>query len=314
MSSFDLSTSTASTLSAVDLSKLPFPEFLADKDYETILAEMVADVNQFCMSKTGQGYIAHEADPAYIVIEACAYRRWMDIKDYQAQVKNNLVAYATGEWLDHLGANPDFKCPRLTIVPANDTTTPPTEAVMESDDAYRARLVLTNEGYTTAGSAGSYLFHALSADGDVRDASVQSPVPGQVLVSIMSHSANGVASASLIAAVQSLLSGETVRPLCDAVSVQAATVSNYSVSLAITTYPDVEVTDAVSRSKLSVETYCETHRRIGHDITRAGLIAAAMTFGVQNVALSAPSADLITDLSTVRRCTSVTVSHAEVAL
>ena len=59
MSTFDLSTSTASTLSAVDLSKLPFPEFLADKDYETILAKMIADVNDFCLKKTGQPYIAH---------------------------------------------------------------------------------------------------------------------------------------------------------------------------------------------------------------------------------------------------------------
>lgn len=314
MSTFDLSTSTASTLSAVDLSKLPFPEFLADKDYETILAEMVADVNQFCMSKTGQGYIAHEADPAYIVIEACAYRRWMDIKDYQAQVKNNLVAYATGEWLDHLGANPDFKCPRLVITPANPNTTPPTDAVMESDDAYRSRLVLTNEGYTTAGSAGSYLYHTLSADGDVRDASVQSPTPGTVLVNIMSHSANGVANAALVAKVQSKLSADTVRPLCDSVTVQAATVSNYTVVLSISTYPEVDITDAIARAKNSVENYGEAHRKIGHDITRAGIIAAAMVMGVQNVVLATPNTDLVTNLSAARRCDAVTVTHNEVAL
>ncbi|MCE1176497.1 MAG: baseplate J/gp47 family protein [Burkholderiales bacterium] len=314
MSTFDLSTSTASTLSAVDLSKLPFPEFLADRNYETILAEMIADVNNFCVEKTGQSYIAHEADPAYIVLEACAYRRWMDIKDYQAQIKNNLVAYATGEWLDHLGANPDFKCPRLVIVPADDTTTPPTEAVMESDDAYRARLVLTNEGYTTAGSAGSYLFHALSADGDVRDASVQSPIPGQVLVCVMSYSNDGVASAALIDAVQTKLSADTVRPLCDAVTTQAATINAYTVTMSIVTYPETDITDAIARAKTSVQAYCESHRRIGHDITRAGLIAAAMVLGVQNISLTAPASDLITDLSTARRCASVTVTHAEVAL
>ena len=314
MSTFDLSTSTASTLSAVDLSKLPFPEFLADKDYEAILAEMIADVNNFCVEKTGQSYIAREADPAYIVIEACAYRRWMDIKDYQAQVKNNLVAYATGAMLDHLGANPDFKCPRLTIVPADDTTTPPTAAVMESDNAYRARLVLTNEGYTTAGSSGAYLYHTLSVDGDIRDASVQSPNPGEVLLTVLTWSNNGSASTSLVNKVQTAVSADVLRPLCDLVTAQAAQVETYSVAANITTYPGADIPDTLARAKAAIEARCALHFKLDHDANRSDLIAAGSVVGVQKLELLQPATDLETNASTARRCTAVTLNHAGVAL
>ena len=309
-----LSTSTASTLSAVDLSKLAFPSELIARDYESVLAEMMADANAYYQAKTGQKLIVHEADPAYVVMEACAYRRHKDLLDYQSQIKNMLVAYASGVWLDHLGANPDFKCPRLVIIPADESTTPPIKAVMESDDAYRARLVLTNEGYTTAGSSGAYLFHALSASGDVRDASVQSPNPGEVLVTILSASNNGVASATLIGEVQAALSADTVRPLCDVVRVQPASISNYSVNLRIITYPSVDIADVLTRANSAVAAYTSAHYRLGHDITLAGLIAAAGVSGVQNVQILAPTADLISDLSSTRRCVSVNVSHAGVAL
>ncbi len=306
----DLSTSTAATLSAVDLSKLTFPEFLAPITYEQVLTEMLADVNQFCLSKTGEPYIFHEADPAHIIIEACAYRRWRDLQDYQAQTKNMLVAYAQNEWLDHLGSNSDFKCPRLVIIPADDSTTPPTPAIMESDDAYRARMVLRNEGYTTAGSAGAYLFHTLSADGDVRDASVQSPTPGSVLVTILSNSNDGAASATLIAKVQAALSADSVRPLCDQVTVQAANISTYSVSYTIKTYPGSDVPDVLSRSRAAVQAYCEAHFKLGHDITISGLIAAATVTGVQNVALTTPPANLVCDLSSAYRCTTIAATHS----
>ena len=303
----DLSTSTASILSAVDLSKLAFPSELVARDYESVLAEMMADASDYYQTKTGQKLIVHEADPAYVVMEACAYRRHKDLLDYQAQVKNMLVAYAQGEWLDHLGANPDYKCARLVIVPADPVNN--IEAVMESDDVYRARLVLTNEGYTTAGSSGAYLFHALSASGDVRDASVQSPTPGQVLVTVLSNSNNGAASAALINTVNAALNAETVRPLCDQVNVQAATISTYSVNAQLTTYPTADIPDVLARAQASIEAYTAAHFRLGHDITRAGLIAAATVAGVQNVNLVTPSADLVTDLSAARRCSAVTVAQ-----
>ena len=310
----DLSISTAATLSAVKITDLTFPEFIAPAQYEDVLQSLLARVNELCIQLTGQPYLFHEGDPAHIVLEACAYEYWLAQIDYQDQVKNQTSAYAKGAWLDLIGADPRVKCPRLTIIPANPNATPPIEAVMESDDDYRARMVLSNEGYTTAGSSGAYLFHTLSADGDIRDASMQSPTPGLVLLSILSWSQNGVASTALINKVLSTLNADRLRPLCDQVSVQPAKTPSYSVSARLTTYPSSDVPNVLARAKTSLQNYCDSHFKLGHDITRAGLIAAATVAGVQNVELSQPIADLVADLSTAQRCASVAVEHAGVAL
>ena len=310
----DLTTSTASVLSAVDLSKLPFPPDLIARAYEDVLADMLADVRAYYRQKTGQDLIVHEADPAYVAIEACAYRRHKDLLDYQSQVKNMLVAYAAGAWLDHLGANPDFKCTRLVIVPADDSTNPPTPAVMEPDDAYRARMVLGNEGYTTAGSDGANLFFTLSADGDVRDASVQSPAPCDVLLTVLTWSNNGAASTALLRKIETVFANERLRSPCDAYTAQAAKITTYSAVLNITSYPGVDVPDLIVRSRAAVEAHCAAHFRLGHDITLSGLIAAATVLGVQKVSVVSPTVDLICDLSSACRCSSVVINHVGVAL
>ena len=311
----DLTTSTASALSAVDLSKLKLPDFLAEISYESVLAEMLDDVNQFCIEKTGEPYIFHEADPAYIIVEAGAYKIWRDRLDYQNQVKNMLVAYAQNEWLDHLGANPDFKCPRLVIVPADETTNPPTPAVMESDDAYRARMVLSNEGYSTAGSGGGYFYHAMSADGDVRDVDVYSPEKScTVYLTVLSHSNGGVPSQALLNKVYNNVSADKKRPLTDYVITRAASVIEYSVSARLTVYPGAGPADVIARATAAIRAYCDAHYRLGHDITRTGLIAAATVVGVQNVELTTPSSDLSTENTQARRCVAVTVTVSGVAL
>lgn len=310
----DLSTSNASTLSAIDLSRLPFPDLLIARTYEEILAEMLTDVNNRAIAKTGKPYIFHEADPAFLVLEACAYRRHLDLKDYQNQVRQMLIAFAEKAMLDHLGANPDFKCPRLVVVAEDLTATPPIAAVMEDDESYRRRLTLTNEGYTSAGSSGAYLFHALSVSGDIRDVSVTSPNPGEVLITLLTHSNNGVAGSELLDQATDTLSAETVRPLCDSVTVQGASITEYAVITRIVTYPGADVPSTLKRAKAAQEAYCEAHYRLGHDITRSGLSGAATVEGVQNVFIDSPATDLEVALTAARRVSSVSISHVDTKL
>ena len=310
----DLTTSTAATLSAVNITDLAFPDFIAPKDYEDVLQSLLARLNSECIQLTGQPYIFHEADPAHMVLQACAYEYWLAQQDYQTQVKNQTIAYAEGVWLDIIGADPRVKCQRLTIVPANPNATPPVAAVMESDADYRARMVLRNEGYTTAGSSGAYLYHTLSVDGDIRDASVQSPNPGEVLLTVLTWSNNGSASTSLVNKVQTAVSADTLRPLCDLVTAQAAQVETYSVSANITTYPGADIPDTLARAKAAIEARCALHFKLDHDINRSDLIAAGSVVGVQKLELLQPAIDLVTNASTARRCIAVTLNHAGVAL
>lgn len=78
-----------------------------------------------------------------------------------------MLAYAAGNDLDNIGAN--FSVGRLVITPADETTLPPTPAVMESDTDYHLRIQQAFEGMSVAGSVGAYQFHGRSADGRVAD-------------------------------------------------------------------------------------------------------------------------------------------------
>lgn len=84
-----------------------------------------------------------------------------------------MLACAAGNDLDVIGAN--YNTTRLTITPADDSTIPPTPAVMESDTDYRLRIQQAFEGLSVAGSVGAYQYHGRSADGRVADISVTSP-------------------------------------------------------------------------------------------------------------------------------------------
>lgn len=68
-----------------------------------------------------------------------------------------MLACAAGNDLDVIGAN--YNTTRLIITPADDSTIPPTPAVMESDTDYRLRIQQAFEGLSVAGSVGAYQYH-----------------------------------------------------------------------------------------------------------------------------------------------------------
>lgn len=299
-------TSTQSGLfGAVDISKLKLPDILEPISYEQCLDQLLDDLEKFL----GEPYIFHEADPAYIVLQACAYRRMLDRLDYQNQTKQNLVAYASGDMLDHMGANPLYKCPRLTIVKADPNATPPVEAVMEKDDDYRRRLTLSNEGHTTAGSTGAYLYHALSAHGDVRDAGVMSYMSdGSVDIYILGQADNGHASDETITAVIERLNSENVRPLSEVVRVHRTKINTYEINIEMTVYPGPDSALIRDQALADITLYVNTHFANGHDITRAGINAAAGVAGMQNLNITSPVTDIINDASSASRCTSISIT------
>ncbi|MGE4490766.1 MAG: baseplate J/gp47 family protein, partial [Kiritimatiellales bacterium] len=62
----------------------------------------------------------------------------------------------------------------------------------ESDDAFRARAVLSPEAYSVAGPLGAYKFFALSAHSNIKGAEAYNPgIGGRVNVVVLSKSGNG---------------------------------------------------------------------------------------------------------------------------
>jgi phage-related baseplate assembly protein len=221
-----------------------------------------------------------------------------------------LLATASGADLDNLAAL--FHVGRQVLIPADDSTSPPTPAVYEDDERLRARVQLALEGLSTAGPEGAYVFHALSADGRVLDVAVGSPSPGEVVVTILSNQDDGVPTSDLIAAVEAALNDQDVRPLTDHVTVQAASRTDYQVAASLEVYhgPDLET---VRQSALErVSAFCADQQRLGEPVTLDGLYCALRADGVRKVTLQTPLAAIEPTTSGYAYCTAISVTATQV--
>lgn len=293
------------TFSAIDLSRLPAPDVIETLDYEAIYGEMLARLRTFIPDFDD----TLESDPAVRILQVAAYYRLLDRQRVNDAARAVMVAYAMGGDLDQLGAV--FGVQRLMITPADVPNNLP--AVMESDEDLRRRIVLAPEGYSVAGPAGAYIFHTLSADPAVLDASATSPEPGQVVVSVLGRTGSGAASSELLDAVSAALSAEDVRPLTDEVIVQSAEIIDYAIDAELRTYPGPDATIVIAEANVRLTDYMARQRRIGRDITRSGIFAALHVDGVQNVTLDQPAADIVIGETQAAYCTARSVVHVGTA-
>lgn len=285
----------------IDLTKLPKPDVVQALDFEVILAEMLADLRARDPAFTA----TVESDPAYKILEAAAYRELLLRQQVNDAAHAVMLAYAVGTDLDQIGAN--FSIERLVIDAGDPSASPPVASTLEGDAAFRRRIQISFEGFSTAGPEGAYLFHALGADPDVLDASVESPVPGDVVVTVLSRSGDGTPTPTLVESVAAVLAADDVRPLTDNVIVQAADVVLFSVDAELTLYPGPDSSLVKAQALAGVDAYVTEQHRLGRDVSRSGLFAALHQPGVQNVELTAPSADLVISSAQAPYCTGTSI-------
>ncbi|XEI31162.1 baseplate J/gp47 family protein [Aeromonas veronii] len=291
-----------SAFTAVNLSQLPPPVVVEQLDYETILSEMVADL----ISRDPSFSALVESDPAFKILEVAAYRELLIRQRANESAKAVMLAFANDADLDQIGANNNV--PRLIITPGDPTATPPTEDVMEENDDYRLRILLSFEGYTTAGSIGSYTYHALSASGDVLDVGVDSLVPGRVNIAVLSRTGSGVPPQATLDAVIAATNAEIVRPLCDTVAVSAADVVNFQITAVLDMFPGVGQQQVLDAATASAQAYAAEMHKLGMDITLDGVYAALRRPGVQKVNLSSPAADIPIQWNQAPHCTAINIT------
>lgn len=293
---------------AIALDKLPPPAFVETLDAEAIFQEMLADLRS---RDTSYNSIS-EADPAYKVLQIATYRETLLRARLNSDGKSLLLAFARDSNLDHIGIT-YYHEPRLVVYPGKPDATPPVDPVMEEDDDYRRRLALKPESYSTAGSEGAYIFHGLSADGRVRDIAVDSPTPGGIVVYVLSREGDGTPDDALLRAVETRLSGKTVRPLCESVCVKPATIVKYAVKARIFTYAGPDTSLVLAAAKDVLATYQEQHRRFGQSHTRSGINAALVRPGVQRAEIEQPAHDMACGVGQALYCTGSDVTFAGVA-
>ncbi|WP_267382605.1 baseplate J/gp47 family protein [Sphingomonas sp. GC_Shp_6] len=288
--------------STVDLSRLPAPVIVDQLDLDTIAGQIVADLQTRLPAFTA----IVESDPAMKVVEACAYREQLLRQAFQDAALQLFVAYATGANLDQLAAV--FGISRLIITPADASTG--AAVVYESDDSLRQRVTLAPEAYSVAGPELAYVAHAKSASGDVADASAVSPAPGEVLVSVLSAVGDGTASDDLVAAVNAIVASPTIRPLGDHVTTASAQIVHYDLTAALTTFSGPDVTIVLAAARAAIDAYLATNRLLGRNHRTAGIEAALVVAGVENVTLASPLADILCDDTQAANAAAITITHA----
>lgn len=289
------------SFTAIDLSRVPAPQVVQTLNAEQILAEMVADL----VARHPEFSALLESDPAIKLLEVAAYRELLLRQRINEAAQAVMLPYSLGTDLDNLGAL--FGVERLLIAPGNPSAIPPVPAQYENDSDYRYRIQLSLEGLSTAGPEGAYIFHALSASGQVLDASAISHTPGEVLVSILARVGNGTAAPELLATVLAALNAESVRPLTDYVQVQSATITEYVIEATLYFFsgPDREV--ILANAQAAAEAYAEAQHRLGRDVTLSGIYAALHQPGVQRVELASPLASIVVSRQAATYCTGITL-------
>lgn len=290
-------------MATVDLSQLPVPDVVEELDYETILAERKAllislypEEQREAISRT----LALESEPIVKLLQENAYREviWRQRVNEAAQAVT--LAYATGSDLDVMAGNNNTA--RLTITPADDSTIPPTPAVMESDADLRLRTQQAFEGLSVAGPVGAYEYHGRSADGRVADVSVISPLPACVTITVLSREGDGTATPELLTIVEKALNAEEVRPVGDRVTVQSAEIVPYRIKATLYVYPGPEFEPIRQAAEQQLQRYINTQHRLGRDIRLSAIYAALHVEGVQRVELASPQADMVLSKSQAANC------------
>lgn len=294
----------AGAFTTVDLSQLPAPAVVEQLSFESIVADMIADLQ----SRDPTFTALLESDPAYKIIEVCAYRETLLRQRANDACYGVMLAFAAGADLDQLGANVNVQ--RLLLDAGDPTAVPPVPPTYESDNDFRARIQLSAEGYTTAGSEGSYVYHALSADGDVKDASAISPAPGQVTVYVLSRTGDGTADATLLNTVAAAINADDVRPMTDQVTVLSASIVDYTITATLTLYPGPDSGVVLLAAQTAAQQYVADMHRLGYDIARSAILGALQQPGVQSVSLTSPAADIAISDGQASYCTAITVTVA----
>ena len=299
----------------IDLSGLPAPNIIESLDYESIF-QMLKDACGTVMPEMAP-VLALDSEPATKVLQVCAGFILLTRSRVNDAAKGVLLAYAVGSDLDHLGALLGVQ--RLVLVPANPDALVPQVEVLEDDTAFRARIQLSLEGFSTAGPRGAYEYHARSASAQIKDVLIAGPdtvgvtvTPGTVMVFVLAHPSvtypQGVPDGDLLALVNTTLSADDIRPLNDNVEVYAAEIVEYTVVAELEVYPGPDSSTVLTAAQDALTAYLDSVHAMGTVVARSGIHAALHQSGVARVNLTFPAADVEPGPNEAAFCTAVSIT------
>ena len=217
-----------------------------------------------------------QSDPVYLFLHSIALiiahqRTLIDIA-----AKNNLLAYAEGSYLDHIGA--------LLGVSRLDG---------EDDESLRERIRIAPESFSVAGPAKAYEFHARKAHPDIADVKILTPPdtePGHVeIYPLMKGGA--MPDDSVLEAVRNICAADTVRPDTDYVTVKKPSAVTFTLN--IDYWIDAGNSAVAVSLKQNIEQAIETwlvwqKSSLGRDINPSELTHRVIQAGAKRCVIHSP--------------------------
>jgi phage-related baseplate assembly protein len=249
----------------IDFARLPPPQVIEEIDYEKLLTVYQQQV--LAKNSALEAALKLEQSPTNIILEAEAYGEMIVRERINAAARACMLPFATGSDLDVIGAR--FNVQRMDG---------------ELDPRLRRRIQLSMESYTTAGSPGSYIFHALSTSTSVKDTTaVAERGTGRVTVTIMADGTDPVPGQPLVDAVYDRLMSDGIKPLTDDISVLPVTKISADITAKLTLYPGPDASLVVADINKALTALRARVSQIGRDLKRSAVLAALTQEGVQNV-------------------------------
>ncbi|WP_114649104.1 baseplate assembly protein [Pseudothauera hydrothermalis] len=285
----------------IDLTRLPPPAVVEPLDYESVLADLKADLAARLPEIAP--VLALESEPLVKLLEVAAWRELVLRARINDAARAVMLPWAVGADLDNLAARYD-----LVRLPGED------------DDRLRRRVLIGYHALSAAGSAASWKLRALSVSVDIRQVDVWADRPGRVKVCLLArvavdardvgaederiglrlfglHPDAGLrwraarADDAIVAQVAQALLAEDVRPLTVDVDVTVARVLPVAVAATLVHPPGLDAAQIVAQARQRLEALAG-RAAFRVDLTRAALIAALMGDGLRDVILTAPAADV----------------------
>ncbi|MBO6755751.1 MAG: baseplate J/gp47 family protein [Roseibium sp.] len=260
----------------INLAELAPPEILETLDVEEIIKALRDDV--VARFPDIAGYIDLESEPARILIEAFAEREVLFRQRVNDAVKALLLSSSTRTNLDQIGS--------MFVTPRHEG---------ELDDAYRRRIQLAPEAYSSAGPEAAYIYHALLAVRTLRDASATRQAPGSVFVTIMNNAEDPTPTDAQLTSAREHLLSDRVKPLTDTVSVGGPRIVPVDIEACLTLYPGPAWAPVLETAENALDEHIEATRFLGYDLRRSAIISRLHTDGVYEVELKKPTEDVIVD-------------------
>ncbi|MGI3901237.1 MAG: baseplate assembly protein [Janthinobacterium lividum] len=325
---------------SVNLAALAPPVAVEAIGFETLRAARMGDfVARAAAVNIPYDVQGLETDPIVINQEAGAYRETLLRERIDEAVLAVLLPTAEDTDLDQIGAQ--YGCQRLVLVPATGNTA----AIMEQDDPFRSRIQMAWEALSVAGPPGAYEYLAASASGLVIDARCYGAEytsfvnPGQVVITILSSEAGGIASQATLQAVSDAFGGyalrlanpqpgsadivvfdraktrsQACRPLNDQVFVEVAQIVPYQLQATLILPPGPDSSIVLSQAIGRAQAFAADRYRIEGAATIAGFEAAlgvpnsAGVSPLTNIVLASPPSDVGPTPRAAPFCTGIAVT------